>query len=145
MFSFSPLSELDCLNLLQPGEYDFMVKDAVSTISKSSGNPMMKLIIYVYDKNGREHTITDYLLESLMYKVRSFAYGVGLDAQYESGGFLPEHCINRTGRCEIIIDEPQPGSKYNPKNVIKTYIKKPKDNDPIKHEIDPDMNDSIPF
>ncbi len=145
MFSFQPLSEQECLNLLQPGEYDFVVKNAEATRSKASGKPMMKLTLGVYDKNGREHTIVDYLLDSIMYKVRGFAYGTGLDDRYETGGFLPEECMNRTGKCEIIIDEPEPGSKFNPKNVVKNYVKRLKTEQKIIPSIDQTMNDDLPF
>lgn len=142
MFNFQPLTEQECLNLLPDGEYSFLVKDAESTTSKRTGLPMMKLILDVYDHKGRAHSVTDYLIESLMYKVKHFCDSVGLEKEYSSGQFTPNDCINKSGMVKIIVDEPS-DPKYLPKNAVKDYIKPQLNNDSLKaNEI---VDDKIPF
>jgi hypothetical protein len=124
MFGFTPLSELECLNLMQPGEYDFSVEKAEPKVSKKTGKDMIMLTLRVYDNLGRERVVIDHLIDSLMYKVKHFCDSVGLEAEYAAGGFLPEICVGRSGKCKIIIDEPEEGSPYQPKNAVKDYIKR---------------------
>lgn len=146
---FQPLSEVDVLNLLPAGEYDFVVADAKDDISKS-GNEMIKLTLTVIDNMNRERTVYDYLLPSMMHKVRHFAYAVGLEKEYESGGYTAYQCKNKSGKCKIIVvDEPE--SSYPPRNNVKDYIKADASN-PVKlkspemPKADPLFQDSdLPF
>jgi hypothetical protein len=139
---FNPMSEQEVLNLLNPGEYDFLVKNAEDTRSKS-GNEMIKLTLCIWDNQNREHTVFDYLLEAMMYKVKHFADSVGLESEYVSGAFAAHHCMNKTGRCKIIIDDAT-DSNFPPKNAVKDYIKsvaKPIVSNPKNDSVDSD----IPF
>ncbi len=137
--SFQPLDEKDILNLLPPGEYDFRVKAAEDTISKSSGNPMIKLAIAIQSTDS-ERVIFDYLMSALMYKVKHFCDATGLEDKYQAGTFSAADCINRKGRLKLKIDESE---GYAPKNAVQDYVK-PK----IALQavgVDPHLNDSIPF
>ena len=145
---FNPLPESEVLNLLPVGEYEFYVKDAEDTVSQKSGAEMIKLTIAVIDKNGNERTVFDYLLESMMYKVKHFADAVGLEAEYEAGGYSAASCKNRSGKCKIIIDQPEEGSPYNPKNAVKDYVKRNPDAEPIKREPEKEkelFDEDLPF
>jgi hypothetical protein len=147
---FKPLSESEVLNLLQPGEYDFVVEMAEDKISKS-GNEMIKLQLSIWDNMNIKHTVFDYLLEQIMYKVKHFSDSVGLTEEYKNGGFTAINCLNLSGRCKIIIDE-NPDSNYPPKNAVKDYIFS---KSPIKlksditlnknEQIDKSLDDDLPF
>ena len=68
-----PLSqdELKQGDLMENGIYDFQVIKATEKISKS-GNEMIELQLKVWESNGRERFIFDYLLEQLEYKIGHF-------------------------------------------------------------------------
>jgi hypothetical protein len=119
MLSFTPKSEEEVLNLLKPGVYDFQVKTAENSTSKK-GNAMIKLTVVVWDKEGNEHYITDYLMASLMFKLKHFCDTVGLEEKYNQGQFTAEDCLNKSGKCKIRIDE---AGEYPAKNSIQDYIK----------------------
>lgn len=142
--NFPPLSEEEVLNLLPNGEYDFLVKAAEDKVSKA-GNDMIKLTISIWDDKNIEHTIFDYLLTSMMYKVKHFADSVGLEAEYKAGGYTADHCVNKSGRCKVFIDNPE-DSNFPPKNAIRDYIKGTVKIEPPKPHPDQNLFDSdIPF
>lgn len=145
MFRFDPFTEQEALNLLQPGDYHFKIKEAELTSSKSSGKEMIKLKLEVMGSDNNIHTITDYLTYSLKYKLIHFCQAVGLEKEFEMGQFSAIECIDKVGKCKIIINQPDPGSQYNPKNSVKDYIKRDS-NEPIHSGLPADnLDDSIPF
>lgn len=146
MPSFAPLSELECLNVLPDGKYEFVVEKAENRQSKN-GNPMIAITLGVYDDTGAKHTIFDYLVftKGMMYKVRHFAYAIGIGDKYEAGTIEPEMCLNRSGECMIGTDQPEIGSKYLPKNVVLDYVKKDGLISLDATKKDEFINDAIPF
>lgn len=144
-FSFKPLSEEEVIGLLKPGEYAFQVKNAEDAVSKA-GNAMIRLTLAVWDDQGKERIITDYLLAALMYKVKHFCDAVGLEDKYQQGKFEAIDCVGKSGRCKIKIDE-QDG--YAPKNSVQDYIKNKVTKLESKKEEQKDTNgfvdDDIPF
>lgn len=144
MFSFVPQTEQEILNLMPAGIYDFYVNQAELTTSKKSGKPMIKLDLRVLDANGTEKVVIDYLIDTMMYKVKHFCDSVGLEAEYLSGVFDADMCIGKNGKCKIIIDEPEIDSPFNAKNAIKDYVKRDKNapKEPEKPFID---DEKLPF
>jgi hypothetical protein len=141
---FPSKPETELYNLLPPGEYNFYVKDALETFSKSSGNDMIKVTLVVIDAQGKEHTVIDYLLESQLYKIKHICDTTGLKDAYQEGNLTPELLIGKVGVAKIIIDEPEEDSPFRPKNVVKDYSKfPPKSSDPQKQ--DEFINDDIKF
>lgn len=144
-FSFQPKSEEEVLNLLKAGEYAFQVKHAENAVSKK-GNQMIKLIISIWDDNGREREITDYLMEAIAYKLRHFCDTVGLEDKYQAGQFDAADCVNRSGKCKIRIEE---SDGYPPKNAVQDYVKSDKSDQTTAQapqEVDDDFDTSdIPF
>jgi hypothetical protein len=122
--SFNPLSEEEVLNLIEPGIYHFEVKEATEGFSQGSGMPRIALIVKVWDKNGREKIIFDYLTTSLLYKIKHFCDATGLEKVYESGKFSASDCTGKSGKCKIKIDS-QEG--YQPKNSVADYVAADKD------------------
>jgi hypothetical protein len=107
-------------DLIEPGIYDFEVIDAEEAISKS-GNEMLKLKLKVWDSNGRERILFDYLLESLEWKIGHFAECTGLFDKYQEGVLSANDCIGKSGQCKVYIQvskDPQ----YGDKNSIADYM-----------------------
>jgi hypothetical protein len=127
-FSFPPMteSELQALNMVEDGIYDFNVMKATQKTSKS-GNQMIELQLVIWDKQGKEHIVFDYLVSitSMVYKIKHFCDTVGLDKEYQSGSFDVMQCEGRTGKAHIIIQAGQPnpnGGMYADKNAVKDYV-----------------------
>lgn len=108
--------------LLKPGQCDFEVKTAnLHTKEKIGGevSESIHLILRLYDANGKEADVHDYLTPAFAHKFRHFAYATGLGHLYEKGEIEPEDCAGRTGRC-IVRTKEQRG--YEPKNDIADYV-----------------------
>lgn len=117
---FTPKTEKEIkeATLLAPGEYDFTVVRAEDKKSKS-GKDMIKVTLGIYQANGTQRLIDDYLLESFAHKLRHFAETIGLIAQYEMGQLGADELEGRAGKVKIVIkDQPD----YGPKNEVKDYV-----------------------
>ena len=134
---FTPKSEkeIQAANLLPAGEYDFTVVRAEDTKSKA-GNDMIKVTIGVYQQNGTQRLMDDYLLESVPHKLRHFAETIGLLAQYEMGQLGADELEGRAGRVKIRIKEQ---TDYPSKNEVKDYVV-----DKSKREFKPPLGLPVP-
>lgn len=155
-YNFNPLSEeeLDAMNLMEDGIYDFEVIKGTKKIS-SSGNPMCELQLRVWDMNGKVHTIFDYLVFSSVNlnikKVKHFCESVGWGEKYKQGN-IAEEMEMLCGKVEIAQCEKQPkkdGSGFYPaKNIVNDYITKDKSSLSSSVSATQDFNDNlsdIPF
>jgi len=146
---FTPRTEkeIQSMNLVNPGTYDFVVVESLEMISKS-GNEMIKLQLKIWDESGQEKTIHDFLLEAMAFKLRHFCEATGLLSKYEEGAFNAEDCLGKSGKVEIIIQEGNfkpDGSKYADKNSVKDYIKNPGDAKPEPSKESFQDDNDIPF
>lgn len=118
---FQPKSEKEIAQgaLLAPGQYDFDVLKAADETS-SNGNEMIHLTLKFYGPEGTT-IVHDYLLEKVAYKLRHFAYAVGLGIKYEAGTLEAIDCEDRSGKAALRIVEDKAG-KYPPKNDVQDYI-----------------------
>lgn len=114
--------ELQALNLISPGVYDYQVIEAKDRISKS-GNEMIELRLRVWDEKGSERTIFDYLLDSMSHKIRHFSEVNDLLDKYNSGEIEAMDCIGKAGKVEIVIQKDKTGM-YGDKNSVKDYVTK---------------------
>lgn len=147
-FTFQPMTEeqIKLFSLMDAGTYDFEVLKATETSSKA-GNQMIKLDIKVWDRNGKEHYIFDYLVSTpnMMYKIKHFCEAIGMQREYLDGKFEPQQCEKRVGKAEIYVkkgDPKQEGGSYPDKNAIKDYIPKSINqinNEPKKEFVDDDL------
>lgn len=147
-FSFRPRTneEIAVLrnNLLQPGEYPFIVKDIKPMVSKQM-NPMMQVTLEVLSPAGSRHIIIDYLLDTdkMCYKIKHFLESIGLEDKYQKGHINFAECFNRAGKVDIAIQKGQPkpdgSGDYPDKNTVKDYIKL------VRVEAKDDFNDEIKF
>ena len=114
--------ELQIMNLIDKGQYQYTVLAAEDAVSKS-GKDMIKLQLKVWDADGREHLIYDYLLEAMPQKLKHFADTCGLADKYELGEINADDCKHKSGYLELIIQEDKSG-QYGPRNSVKDYIKR---------------------
>lgn len=152
-YSFQPMSEeeLNSINLVDDGIYDFEVIKSTRKTSKS-GNPMAELNIKFWDKGGQTHTLFDYLVFSKVNlnirKVKHFCDTTGLSKEY-SLGELPEELKGLCGKFSLKTQGQQPdgrGGFYPAKNVVEDYIKSDIITDASQAGNDENfLNDPIPF
>jgi len=147
--NYLPMSENEIMtaNLLPDGVYPFRVRSAAWHVNQSNGNRSMKLDLYIEHK-GRSHIIFCYLTPKFMKIFKHFHDTTGLECHYEAKSLTPELATNKTGRVHIYTDIPEVGSKYDPKNAVKDFIKpgveiKTKSVEESKNEVS--FNDDIPF
>ena len=142
--------ELAAMGLMPEGKYEFTVFESEDQISKA-GSEMIKLTLRVKDSEGTMHIIFDYLLEKMAWKLKHFCECTGLSSKYDSGDLSAIDCLDKTGVCEIIVQEGQQkydGSKYADKNAVKDYVenKGSMSKDPVPEVTGhPAFDDDIPF
>jgi hypothetical protein len=119
---FAPKTEEEIVseNLLPIGIYPFEVFEALDQVSKSN-NEMIKLSIKVWDAEGGEHFLYDYLLESMAFKLRHAAAACGLLERYESGVLNAEDFVKKTGSLKVAIKKDKTG-QYPDQNSVADYI-----------------------
>lgn len=141
---FKPLSEEEVARagLLEKGTYPFEVRQAVQKKSKA-GNDMIELVLCVWDKNGREYLVYDYLMESSEYKLRHFCYTTGLQEKYDSGELRDTDCL-KSGYCKVMIREDKSGL-YPPRNSVADYIAGEGEKPVKKQEVLFEDDKDIPF
>jgi hypothetical protein len=131
MWSYEPLSEEAAEKerqfvLLEDGTYNFEVVSAEAKQSKT-GNPMIELHLKIWDKDGKDHLVYDYLVgtSNMAWKLRHFCASIGLSKEYESGTFKPFQSEQKTGIAIISWQagkQKPDGSFYKNKNVVEDYI-----------------------
>lgn len=145
--------ELDKMDLMESGIYDFEVLKSTSKISKS-GNPMSEINVKVYNKDGSSKCFFDYLVFSsanmCVRKVKHFCETVGWSDRYESNN-IPEEMEGLTGKLSLGVQEQKPnpnGGFYAAKNVVLDYIKKDSltfNSAPKAAKEEDFLNDDLPF
>lgn len=147
---FSPLSEKEAAaqsaNLWPDGEYDYTVRAAEEKLS-GAGNEMTELQVTVFDSEGTEKLVYDYLVSSpkSAWKIRHFAASCGLLSKYETGSLEAFEMVGRPGRCVLASRPAKDG--YPAKNVIRDYVatsQAQQTKTPAKAPAD-DLSDEIPF
>lgn len=106
-------------SLLPKGWYDFEVMDAQEAVSKKSGRDMIKLKLRVFNPNGGEKHVYDYLIETAPTHLFDFCESVGLETEYHQGTLTAADCMGRAAKVQIAIDDKD--KNYEPKNVAKNY------------------------
>jgi len=103
--------------VLPAGEYEFSVMSAEDTKS-TAGNEMIKVKLAVYPPDGGKPShVYDNLLEAMAYKLRHFAFAVGLGEEYSSGKLEASECAGRGGLVTLKVGEYQ----GKPKNEVEDY------------------------
>lgn len=129
------------------GQYDFEIMNGVDKKSKA-GNEMIELRVKIFNSEGEEKIVFDYLLESVAYKLRHCAEACGLMEKYEKGELVGGDFDGCTGKLKLRVGKPT--EEYpDPKNEVADYVvgtaaaePKPKYKKALGAE---DLDDSIPF
>jgi hypothetical protein len=141
-FTFEPKNEEELIELLAIGNGTFEVLQASEEVSKNN-NRMIKLILKVWDENGQQGQIFDYLIlnenKFSLRKIRHFCYSVGLENIYAKGKLDISDCENKSGNLMIGIQKDKNG-QYPDKNFVNDYIFLIKD-----ESNKTTFNDDIPF
>ena len=129
---------------LKAGPCDFEVVDAKDQLSKA-GNEMVKLTLRVWDSEGREGQLFDYLVGSASWKIASFFESIGNPEHYESGEIDTLAILGACGKATLAIEKDTTG-KYGDQAKVKFYVKpgeakkEPKNPDDVRQD-----GDDIPF
>ena len=125
--------------MLQPGQYAAVVKNATDKVSKS-GNDMIELIVTVYGTNGTQVDVFDYLLstDQWQWKVRHFCESAGID--YAKGELTSDECVDQNVKVNVAIDKGKDG--YADKNKIADYLPRATE---VAVSAAPVKDDDIPF
>jgi len=142
--------QIDTEGLLPAGTYNFEVREAKDSISKSSGNEMIALVLDVFDDAGDAHTVFDYLLDSFARKIKHAAEVCGLADRYQAGELRAIDFTGRSGRVKIEVKK-QVG--YADKNNVVDYVVAPDARQatfgtpaPVREKVPAgDLDDEIPF
>jgi hypothetical protein len=142
-------SELNNMNLIDPGIYPFEIVSASDKLSRN-GNEMIEIKLKIWDSKGCEKIIFDYLLEAMSYKLKHFAESTGLIEEYEKGELIADDCIGKQGILELIIQKGKQkpdGGFYQDKNSVKDYFMTEKG--AVKHAVSDakseTFDDTMPF
>ncbi len=166
MLNYEVLTEEEAMaerfQLLKNGEYDAIISTSEDKVS-SSGNPMMAMVLTVFDEDGKTYDIRDFLVftKSMMWKVVHCTQSGGCYNGYQDGKFCSEMAIGKRVKVKVSVEEGKEiaidklngkpiGSKYPDKNKIDDYLKR--DNSsasanvvPIPKFKEDVLDDDVPF
>lgn len=142
---FEPMSDeqIAKLNLIPEGQYQFEVVDAEDKVS-ARGNEMIAVKLKIWDRDGKERTLMDWLMPSFPKKLKHFCENTGLQDKYNLGNVIAEDCRHKSGCLSIMITKNQKGEDWN---TVNDYLSFEKKNLEMKKETreDPFFNDDLPF
>ena len=166
MGKFTPVSENDYaehqkeqkLRFVWPiGWYSAMISDAPDGCTEglgSSGNMYFKTIFIVYNDEGKEKKVFNYVMAEgkAAFQLRSLAEAVGALDEYKAGILDEDTLKGKTCFVKLGLEKDENG-KYDPKNIITQFATtlpgKEKSLAPgkkmTKKENEADLGDSIPF
>ena len=161
MFDYEVMSEQDALQeryqLLKEGMYVAVIRKSEDKISMS-GNPMMDMILDVYDEHGKSHEVRDFLVftKKTMWKVIHCADSAGMLDEYNDKKFCSETITGRNVKVKIIIEKGNVipdeklngkpfGSRYPDKNKVDDYLTKIEPVNLMEKVAEEPFNDDIPF
>ena len=117
--------------ILIAGEADFTIDKAEETVAKKSGNPMLKLELKVWDKNGTEGKVWDYIVDSARWKILQLCDSIGRLELYDAGEVTPYALEGQSGKCIITVEKNEHGERAK----IKSYFPKVASKEEVKKEI----------
>lgn len=122
------------------GECNIEIINGVEKVSKK-GNPMIEVNIKAIDKRGQSISVRDYLVDHVIWKIKEFCRAFDLD--FEEGEVNISAIEGKKGKAEIIQSEYE--GKFYPKVKSYTAISEEGIDTNNVTEINPELNDDIPF
>lgn len=155
MFHYEVLTEEQAMaerfQLMKEGVYEAVVHTSMDTLSKGSNNNMMDMTLRVFDEQGKEHDIRDFLVftKGMMWKIIHFAESAGLMNEYNAGKLCSAIVVDKVVKVKVSIEKGKeipadklkgkaPGTCYSDKNKIEDYVSNEDNDNKIKE-------DEIPF
>ena len=169
MFEYQVMDEQQAMNerfeLMKEGEYEAIIIASEDTVSANSGNPMMSMILSVFDDAGRAHSVKDYLVftPKMMWKVIHCAKSAGLEKEYGAQKFCSDIIMDKRVRVKIVVKEggiiPEDklkdrplGSRYPAQNSVYDYLEcsnQGKVSNAVQNTRNPvaddELDDDVPF
>jgi hypothetical protein len=150
MLAYSYISHEDDLarNLIDKGEYQFVVKNVEAKKTKSGLNNQLVVTLSVWDINNKEHNVLDWIMldmEKFEWKFRHFCDAIGIIHLYENKSVSVEDIRNKGGYVKIGIKDGDNGRKFN---TVVDYIKSatpPSRLMPLGQQKNSSLDDDIPF
>ena len=138
--------------VLSNGEYECQVVGAIETVSKTSGNDMIKLVLCVYGNDGEQVRVYDYIVSpNTLWKLKSICQCCDINFD----GILDEQLLVGKRMNVLVKVEPErkvDGKTYSERNSIVKYVSgignQSTENDPPVVTDDKDvkpLSDDIPF
>jgi hypothetical protein len=88
-------------------------------VSKSTGQPMLKLELFVTDSRGTKAVVYEHLTRAMGWKVKAIGDCLSLPSIYNaSGAFNPNLLVGKEGQCLLKIEN----SGYGDKCVVEKYL-----------------------
>lgn len=98
-------------------ECEFQVLTSTDKVS-SSGNPMIELVLNVWDAEGQEHRVWDYITKGGLFKLEQLCAIHGID--FTSGNVPAEDLAGISGKC--VVGFKKGDGQYADKNSIRKYL-----------------------
>lgn len=119
---FAPKTEeqINAERLWAVGAYPFEILEGEDTTSKE-GNDMIKLKIQLFNQEGDNIIVFDYLLEKMAYKLRHCAEACNLLDKYQTGELQGSDFVGKTGSAKLFVKKDKTG-QYQDQNAIADYI-----------------------
>ena len=99
--------------ILPDGEYNFEVVTSEDTISKfNDGEEQIQLNLRIYHDGGVVF-LNQWLSPSKTWKIKQFAYAVGISGRFESGKITAADCLDKAGKLKLGQYEDKSGTTRN--------------------------------
>lgn len=121
------------------GEYFFKIVKANEGMTKTN-KPNLKLTVSIWNDNGDKNTVYWQTLLEFSNNIRKLAKATGELEKYEAKQLEAYHLDNKTGRCEVDIEE---NALYEKKNIIVSF--KPKLANEVAKGEDALLESDLPF
>ncbi len=141
-------SEDSMRNVLDKGEYPFLIKSVEETRTKSGIYDMLVIEISVMDSTGREHTIKDWVvfMDEMAWKFRHLCSTCGLIDRYESDSIEAKDLEGKHGVVRLSIADYEKEGETRKVNRVADYVKAGAINAAPKNDASASFHDDqIPF
>lgn len=129
-FKFTPKSEEELSSLLAEGDAGFEVIESEYKLSQKSGKPMFVLTLRVWDSNGEEGIIIDFITldetsKFVMRKLKHLCEATGMKQLYECGEIEASCFKDKSGKLRLGIQKDNTDKNGNPtapRNCVWDYL-----------------------
>lgn len=123
----TPVTEeqIAAAGLLPEGVYDFTIASAEEKVS-SGGNDMFALRLTVFDTQGEDRIIFDWVLPSFPKKYKHLHDALGLLDLYQSGETKSDNLVGKSGKLILGIGKPYTDNNglERVNNSVVDYVKR---------------------